>query len=122
MAIDRTPCSVTGCDRPRSHKLPTCPLHSDPASPPRFPLGHLRVTPGAQQAMEEAGDPSESFLRRHVQGDWGDIDADDCATNEDALRDGSELMSAYRTRLGVKLWVIAEADRRSTTILLPEEY
>lgn len=94
---------------------------------PLFSLGTIVATPGAIEAMAEAGDDPLSFLRRHVIGDWGDVDAEDKALNDAALRDGSRLLSAYRTTKGVKLWVITEAvgesgRRAATTLLLPSEY
>lgn len=62
------------------------------------------------------------FVARHVRGDWGEVCEDDKQANEDALRDGDRLLSAYRTTRGVNLWIITEHDRSVTTILLPEEY
>lgn len=90
--------------------------------PGRFPLGQLAMTPGADAAMTEAGHIPPEFLLRHQHGDWGDLDAFDQQQNELALRHGNRLLSAYHTRLAAKLWVITEADRSATTLLLPEEY
>ncbi len=87
-----------------------------------FRLGRPVATPGALQALREAGQTPLVFLARHVVGDWGDLGPDDLQANEDALRHGSRLLSAYRTARGTKLWIITEADRSATTILLPEEY
>ena len=94
---------------------------------PKFPLGHVVATPGAIEAMEEAGQPPAYFLDRHVAGDWGEVSPDDWQLNDDALRDGSRVLSAYRTLKGVKLWVITEetddnGHREATTLLLPDEY
>jgi hypothetical protein len=61
------------------------------------------------------------LLRRHVRGDWGDLDLADKAANETALKHGGRILSAYDTQ-GGRLWIITEADRSVTTILLPEEY
>jgi hypothetical protein len=72
--------------------------------------------------MEEAGQMPADFLNRHVAGDWGEIDPDDTGLNEQALKDGARIFSVYRTSRGVKVWVITEADRASTCILLPDEY
>ncbi len=88
----------------------------------RFSFGQVVATPGALAALREAGDVAYLFILRHVTGDWGDLDEEDCQANEDALRRGSRLLSAYRTSLGVKIWIITEADRSVTTLLLPEEY
>jgi hypothetical protein len=89
---------------------------------PRFMIGWILVTPGALVALVEAQEDPKTFLYRHIQGDWGDVGPKDWAANEEALRFGERLFSIYHTRKGVKLWVITEADRYSTTILLPEEY
>lgn len=89
---------------------------------PLFPLGQLFTTPGALAAMLAAGDSPAHFLSRHARGDWGDLDGFDHLQNAEALRDGLRILSAYQTSGGVKLWVITEADRATTTILLPEEY
>jgi len=89
---------------------------------PRFPLGQAVATPGALEALCQAGQSPTEFLGRHVIGDWGDVCDEDKQSNEDALLDGSRLLSAYCTVSGVKIWVITEADRSATTILLPEEY
>jgi hypothetical protein len=72
--------------------------------------------------MEEAGQTPSDFLARHQIGDWGDIHPDDKGLNEQALRDGARIFSVYITSKGAKLWVITEADRASTCILLPQEY
>jgi hypothetical protein len=89
---------------------------------PKFFMGHLTATPGAIQAMEESGQTPDFFLERHVTGDWGDLCAEDRRLNDEALKDESRIVSAYRTLKGKKLWVITEADRSLTTILLPDEY
>src|SRR5690349_18002039 len=62
------------------------------------------------------------FLGRHASGDWGEVDAEDWKANDDALKDGTRHISAYRTLKGVRLWVITEWDRSVTTVLLPDEY
>jgi hypothetical protein len=88
----------------------------------RFGLGALVSTPGALAAVRDAGQSPADFLRRHAKGDWGDIDGHDVKQNEIALRDGGRLLSAYSTRKGETVWVITEADRSATTLLLPSEY
>jgi hypothetical protein len=90
--------------------------------PGRFELGQLVATPGALTALGEAGHIPPEFLLRHKHGDWGDLDPDDVAENERAVREGSRVFSAYRTRLDEKFWVITEWDRSVTTLLLPEDY
>ena len=87
-----------------------------------FPLGQTVATPGALEALQRAGDSPATFLDRHVTGDWGNCDKEDAAANDLALRDGSRIFSVYHASDGTKLWVITEADRSSTCILLPEEY
>lgn len=89
---------------------------------PLFSLGRLLATPGALRALEEAGEPPLSYLARHESGDWGEVDAEDRRANDRAVEDGSRILSVYRTSLGTRLWVITEADRSATTLLLPQEY
>jgi hypothetical protein len=91
---------------------------------PRFRPGRLVSTPGALKALEEAQDPSMGMglLQRHLDGDWGEVSEEDREANDSALENGGRLFSAYRIGNGVKLWVITEADRSATTVLLPEEY
>jgi hypothetical protein len=89
---------------------------------PKFSLGQTVATPGALRALEEAGQSPAFFLDRHIQGDWGQVCDEDRRANDEALVDGSRLLSAYRTLKGKRLWIITEADRSSTCCLLPEEY
>jgi hypothetical protein len=89
---------------------------------PLFRLGKLVATPGALEALAKAGQQPWQLLLRHVQGDWGDLDDEDRRLNDEALRDGSRILSAYTLKTGVKLWIITEADRSSTCLLLPDEY
>jgi len=88
----------------------------------RVRLGQTVSTPGALTALLEAGQSPMEFLSRHVRGDWGDVPPEDATANNEALRTGSRLLSSYKTRKGEKLWIITEADRSVTTILLPHEY
>lgn len=92
--------------------------------PPKvlFKLGCVVLTAGAREALEASGESPWSFLTRHVAGDWGDLGEEDKSLNDLALRDHSRILSAYMTAKGEKLWVITEADRSVTTLLLPEEY
>jgi len=89
---------------------------------PKFPLGEVVATPGALQALSSSKQTLEEFLQRHVTGDWGAVSPSDRQLNEQALTDGSRILSAYFTAEGEKLWVITEADRSSTCLLLPAEY
>lgn len=86
-----------------------------------FELGAVVATPAALEALTLAGvDPAE-LLARHVIGDWGDLGAEDKRLNSRELREGTRIFSAYDTPAG-RLWVITEADRSATTLLLPSEY
>jgi hypothetical protein len=88
-----------------------------------FRLGQVVITPGALEALRESGESPWVFLIRHVACDWGELDQHDKDRNEQALKDGSRLFSAYRTAKGKTLWVITEAEPRSSTcILTPDEY
>ena len=88
----------------------------------KFLLGQLVATPGALQALQEAGQSPAFFLDKHVSGDWGEVCAEDKRLNDESLVSGERLLSAYRTLRGVKIWIITEADRSSTCCLLPSEY
>ena len=89
---------------------------------PLFTLGQLVATPGALKAIEASGDSLSSYFSRHQSADWGEVDAHDRKENELSLEQGFRLMSVYSLSTGVKIWVITEADRASTCVLLPEEY
>ncbi|QDT48882.1 hypothetical protein Pan258_29290 [Symmachiella dynata] len=88
----------------------------------KFSLGQIVATPGALDAFEKTGQSPAEFLSRHVRGDWGDLCDEDKQTNEDALSDGGRIFSAYHLSDGTKIWIITEADRSSTCVLLPSEY
>jgi len=88
----------------------------------RFALGQTFITPGAEEALQIAGQTATEFLRRHMSGDWGELSDEDVRENEFSLKEGLRLLSAYQTGKGQKLWIITEADRSATTILLPSEY
>lgn len=86
----------------------------------KFKTGRLVATPGALEAI--AAMELTDFINRHITGDWGDLCDEDKQLNEDALIHGDRLMSSYTTEQGVKIWIITEADRSTTTVLLPSEY
>ena len=89
----------------------------------KFSLGTMLATPGALDALRKSKESPQTFIQRHASGDWGEeLCSEDRQLNEQALLDGDRLLSAYKTALGSKLWVITEADRSATTVLLPEEY
>ena len=99
--------------------------HTDTNQQPsaaRFALGQTVITPGAAEALQLAEQTATEFLRRHVTGDWGDLSDDDVEENEFSLEQGLRLLSRYQTIKGQRLWIITEADRSATTILLPSEY
>ena len=89
---------------------------------PKFALGQVVATPGAIELLQASCQSPAELLARHVRGDWGDLTPDDWELNDAALGDGGRILSAYRMPSGAKLWIITEADRSSTCILLPEEY
>jgi len=88
----------------------------------KFKLGNVVATPGALEALEAARTSPISLIQRHVNGDWGQLDAEDKKANEDAVRYGDRILSAYVLCTGVKIWVLTEHDRSSTCFLLPSEY
>jgi hypothetical protein len=88
----------------------------------KFPLGQVVATPGALEALTEAGQTPAFFLEKHVSGDWGEVCTDDKGLNDEALTTGERILSAYRTLKNARLWVITEADRSSTCLLTPDEY
>ena len=94
---------------------------------PKFQTGKLLASPGAMEAMSDANQTVMEFLARHVQGDWGTVCAEDAAANDESIRDGSRILSAYLLRTNVKIWLITEAaddrgQRSCTTALLPSDY
>jgi hypothetical protein len=88
----------------------------------RFSLGALVWTPGAKEAFEANGENALTYLRRHINGDWGDVSEEDAQENEFSVDKDLRILSAYHLKDGTKIWIISEADRSATTILLPEEY
>ncbi len=85
-----------------------------------FETGQICSTPGALEAIP----PAEvlAAIGRHIRGDWGDVCPEDAAENELALDKYLRLFSVYHSGNGTKFWVITEADRSLTTVLLPDEY
>ncbi|WP_437222698.1 hypothetical protein SH661x_002900 [Planctomicrobium sp. SH661] len=86
----------------------------------KFRSGQTVITVTAREQLSE--NDVRTALKRHLSGDWGDCDPEDAAANEQALLDGDRLLSVYHAADGTKLWIITEADRSATTVLLPEEY
>jgi hypothetical protein len=90
---------------------------------PLFTLGRVVATPGALAAIGVSGDDLSTYLARHNSGDWGDVDAHHREENQLSLEQGYRLISVYTLSITVvRIWVITEADRSSTCVLLPEEY
>jgi hypothetical protein len=85
-------------------------------------IGQMYATPGALKALAEAEQTPLEFLIRHMNGDWGEVCPEDWAENDLSVREGFRVLSAYTLKTGVKIWVITEADRSVTTVLLPEDY
>ena len=88
----------------------------------KFPLGNLYITPGAQEAIEAADQTFFTFVNRHQSGDWGDVPPEDAKENEFSVGKDLRILSSYQTNRNERLWVITEADRSATTVLLPSEY
>lgn len=90
---------------------------------PRFLLGQIIVaTPGAVQALESNGQQPMELLQRHVVLDPGELCEEDQQTNVDAVENQGRILSSYLLNDEIKIWIITEADRSATTILLPDEY
>jgi hypothetical protein len=87
-----------------------------------LPLGRIVATPGALEVLAEAGEDLHLLLARHRSGDWGELNEDDRRENERSLRHGWRILSSYPVGGQQTVWIITEADRSATTILLPEEY
>jgi hypothetical protein len=93
-----------------------------PGRGPLFALGNVVGTPDALAALEASGEAPTGFLDRHMCGDWGLICADDGQANYRAIKDGNRILSVYATSKGVKFWIITDANRATTTLLLPNDY
>lgn len=89
---------------------------------PLFPLGQVVATPGALAALEKAGQSPVEFLAQHERGEWGELSEDDRKENQYSLEHGFRLLSSYQTNARETIWVLTEANRSVTTLLLPSEY
>lgn len=89
---------------------------------PLFPMGQVVATPGALEALTEAQTAPSELLRRHSSGDWGEVPPEDARENSRSLKHGWRVLSSYPLSTGAKVWVITEASREVTTLLLPDEY
>ena len=116
----------SGTAMPEGYYLPTT-KPADPDKPNQFPLGSIVMTANLQHRLsatipESWAQELQAMINRHVSGDWGDLEEFDRQQNHNAVKDGSRIFSAYHTSDGTKVWIITEADRSSTTALLPEDY
>jgi hypothetical protein len=92
-------------------------------SQPRFRAGQLVMTAGVNDLVQRGALNPVPYLRRHLDGDWGDLCNDDKRQNDAALKSGEDrLFSSYQVAPDLKLWIITERDRSVTTLLLPSEY
>ena len=87
-----------------------------------FSLGQLVATPGALDALQRNNQEPSEFLQRHLSHDWGDLDGEDKKENDYSVQHGFRILSAYTLEDQTRIWIITEADRSVTTILLPSEY
>ena len=97
-------------------------MQNAPTRRPLFSLGQVVATPGALAAFAATGERIIRYVAMHQCGEWGTLDADDIRANEAALRCDARLLSAYHLRDDTKMYIITEADRSSTCVLLPKEY
>ena len=86
----------------------------------KFHLGQVVITPAAKTTL--SNNDVVNALTRHISGDFGIVSKDDKALNEEAIKTGDRILSAYKDRKGIKFWIITECDRSATTIMLPSEY
>jgi hypothetical protein len=94
--------------------------HAADEAQARFAFGRLVATANVLDNIPN--DEILIALSRHVRGDWGQLDREDLMSNELALRRGGRLFSRYHSTKGIRFWIITEADRSATTVLLPEDY
>lgn len=100
---------------PRS--IPPCPT-----TEPLFPLGEVVATPGALELLDRTETNAHELLLRHRYGDWGNVPPEDGEANWEAVLNGSRILSSYDLTPDERIWIITEADRSVTTLLLPHEY
>src|SRR5690349_12624993 len=97
-------------------------MESPKETRPKFPLGRIVATPAALELIQSEGREPMEFVARHVKGDFGDLSEHDRLANEAALVNGSRILSSYIVIGQERVWVLTEADRSATTILLPSDY
>lgn len=107
---------------PCSTASQTDPVNITPQADALFTLGRLLSTPEALRRLSDHGIALPALLQRHAKGDWGDVVPADARANDEALRHGGRLLSSYTLAPERKVWILTEANRSATTLLLPEEY
>lgn len=98
------------------------PMPPYPATVALFALGEVVATPGALELLERAAVNGCDLLLRHQCGDWGSVPPPDADANRDAVTNGFRILSSYYVTADERIWIITEADRSVTTLLLPKEY
>ncbi len=92
------------------------------ASSPLFTLGAVVATPGALAALDQHAIHAWTLLARHESGDWGEVPPGDWSENDWSVANGFRILSSYSLGADTRIWIITEADRSVTTVLLPDEY
>ena len=87
-----------------------------------FPLGQVVATPGALGVLDQYAINAMDLIKRHQSGDWGNVPPGDAEENLRSVENGWRILSSYAISEDQNLWIITEADRSVTTLLLPEEY
>jgi len=93
-----------------------------PTTAPLFALGEVVATPGALELLDRTETNAHELLLRHRYGDWGNVPPEDGEANREAVLNGSRILSSYDLTSDERIWIITEADRSVTTLLLPHEY
>ena len=86
----------------------------------KFELGQTLVTPAALDQIPD--DEIQTAIGRHENGDWGNLTDEDKAENDWSVENGARILSTYKSSAGTEFWIITEADRSATTVLLPSDY
>lgn len=87
-----------------------------------FTLGQVVATPGALDLLDRTATNAHDLLQRHQHGDWGSVPLEDADENRNSVENGCRILSSYFLNATERLWIITEADRSVTTLLLPDEY
>jgi hypothetical protein len=98
-------------------------MNENTLSHPLFPIGQLVATPGSLALLEQSSTSPFELIRRHQRGDWGDLCESDRKANDEAVINGTRILSCYVIgQAQCKIWAITESDRCATTLLLASEY